>query len=244
MKKILLSVLILLIVISLGFYIYVSDYYRVDGEAVEAFLPSADIEERILDGGNIAYIPDGARAGIIFYPGGKVEYTAYTPLMRALAERGILAVLVKMPHNLAVLKQGAADGIREEFADIESWYMAGHSLGGSMAASYISKNADTFDGLILLAAYSTADLTDSGLYVSSIYGSEEGVMNREKYGEYMTNLPTGTAETVIDGGNHAGFGMYGEQKGDGQAKISAAEQIGQTAEIIEHFISSKEIGEG
>ena len=121
--------------------------------------------------------------------------------------------------------------------------MAGHSLGGSMAASYISKNADTFDGLILLAAYSTADLTDSGLYVSSIYGSEDGVMNREKYGEYMTNLPTGTAETVIDGGNHAGFGMYGEQKGDGQAKISAAEQIGQTAEIIEHFISSKELGE-
>ena len=238
MKKILLSVLILLIVISAGFYIYVSDYYHADTESCETFLQDADIEEKILDGGSVAYIPSDAKTGLIFYPGGKVEHTAYTPLMRALAERGILAVLVKMPHNLAVLKQGAADGIREEFADIENWYMAGHSLGGSMAASYISKNADTFDGLILLAAYSTADLTDRGLYVSSIYGSEDGVMNMEKYGEYMTNLPTGTAETVIDGGNHAGFGMYGEQKGDGQAKISAAEQIGQTAEIIEHFINN------
>ena len=238
MKKILLSVLILLIVISAGFYIYVSDYYHADTESCEAFLPSADIEERILDGGNIAYIPDGARAGVIFYPGGKVEYTAYTPLMRALAQRGILAVLVKMPHNLAVLNQGAAEGIQDEFDEVERWYMAGHSLGGSMAASYISKNAGDFSGLILLASYSTADLTDSGLYVATIYGSEDGVMNREKYGEYMTNLPAGTAETVIDGGNHAGFGMYGEQKGDGEAKISAADQITMTAEIIAHFINT------
>ncbi len=36
------------------------------------------------------------------------------------------------------------------------------------------------DGLVLLAAYSTADLTDSGLRVYSTYGSEDGVLNREK----------------------------------------------------------------
>ena len=238
MKKILLSVLILLIVISAGFYIYVSDYYHADTESCETFLQDADIEEKILDGGSVAYIPSDAKTGLIFYPGGKVEHTAYEPLMRALAQRGILAVLVKMPHNLAVLKMNAADEIREEFADINSWYIAGHSLGGSMAAYYVSENVDSFDGLILLAAYSTADLSESGLNVASIYGSEDGVMSREKYGEYMPNLPTGTAETVIDGGNHAGFGMYGEQKGDGEAKISAAEQITQTAQIIEHFINT------
>ena len=238
MKKIILCILLTVAILFGGFYIYVSDYYRTDTEAVEAFSPATVIEERHLDGGSVAYVPEDASAGVIFYPGGKVEYTAYEPLMVALAERGILAVLVKMPFNLAVLKQNAADGIREQFDGIDSWYMAGHSLGGSMAASYISKNREDFDGLILLAAYSTADLSDSGLRVASVYGSEDGVMNREKYGEYMANLPTGTAQTVIDGGNHAYFGMYGEQKGDGEARISASAQITQTAEILSHFIST------
>lgn len=238
MKKILLCILATVLLLLAGCYIYVEDYYHTDTDAVEAFMPGAQIEERELDDGSIAYIPGSASAGIIFYPGGKVEYTAYEPLMRSLAERGILTVLVKMPCNLAVLKQNAADGIREQFAEVESWYMAGHSLGGSMAASYISKNRDDFDGLILLAAYSTADLSDSELNVASIYGSEDGVMNREKYGEYMKNLPTGTVETVIDGANHANFGMYGEQKGDGEARISGTDQITKTAEIIDHFIKT------
>ena len=143
MKKIILYILLTVAILFGGFYIYVSDYYRTDTEAVEAFSPATVIEERHLDGG-VAYVPEDASAGVIFYPGGKVEYTAYEPLMVALAERGILAVLVKMPFNLAVLKQNAADGIREQFDGIDSWYMAGHSLGGSMAASYISKNTEDF----------------------------------------------------------------------------------------------------
>ena len=76
------------------------------------------------------------------------------------------------------------------------------------------------DGLVLLAAYSIADLTDSGLRVYSTYGSEDGVLNREKYEADRPNLPQDTTETVIDGGCHAGFGSYGAQKGDGAPVIS------------------------
>ena len=65
--------------------------------------------------------------------------------MHSLAEKGVFTVLVTMPGNLAVLDMNAADGICEQYPEIESWYMAGHSLGGSMAASYISENADNFD---------------------------------------------------------------------------------------------------
>ena len=106
-----------------------------------------------------------------------------------------------------------------------------------MAASYIAKHRGEFDGLILLAAYSTADLSASGFEVASIYGSLDGVMNRDKYGEYLINLPADLSETVIDGGNHAGFGMYGEQKGDGKATLTATEQIELTAEIIKNFVN-------
>ena len=109
----------------------------------------------------------------------KVENTAYAPLLHDLAEDGILCVLVKMPCNLAVLDRNAADSIPERFSEVTDWYIGGHSLGGAMAASYAAKHTDELDGLVLLAAYSTADLTDSGLRVYAAYGSEDGVLNRK-----------------------------------------------------------------
>ena len=132
----------------------------------------------------------------------------------------------------AVLNRNAADSIPERFSEVTDWYIGGHSLGGAMAASYAAKHTDELDGLVLLAAYSTADLTDSGLRVYSTYGSEDGVLNREKYEADRTNLPQDTTETVIDGGCHAGFGSYGAQKGDGTPTISAEEQQRQTADAL------------
>lgn len=41
---------------------------------------------------------------------------------------------------------------------------------------------------------------------------------------------------MIPGGNHAGFGCYGPQNGDGEAGISATEQIQYTAEEITAFV--------
>ena len=96
----------------------------------------------------------------------------------------------------------------------------------------IMAQAHRLDGLVLLAAYSTADLTDSGLRVYAAYGSEDGVLNREKYEADRVNLPQDTTETVIDGGCHAGFGSYGAQKGDGTPTISAEEQQRQTADAL------------
>ncbi len=49
-----------------------------------------------------------------------------------------------------------------------------------MAASYLGKHTDEYDGLILLAAYSTADLSDSDLKVLSLYSSNDGVLSMEK----------------------------------------------------------------
>ena len=130
----------------------------------------------------------------------------------------------------------AADGIAEKFPQIDSWYIGGHSLGGAMAASYAAKHSDELDGLVLLAAYSTADLMDSGLRVYTTYGSEDGVLNREKLEVNRGNLPQDTTETVINGGCHAGFGSYGSQKGDGEPAISAEEQQQQTADVVAAWI--------
>ena len=170
--------------------------------------------------------------GIIFYPGGSVEPEAYAPLMYAVAEEGYLCVIVKMPLKLAVLDADKADKVREKYPNVADWYMAGHSLGGAMAAGYAHENASQIRGLILLAAYSTEDLTKDNLEVLSIYGSMDCVLNMENYEEYRRNLPADMTELILDGGNHANFGNYGAQKGDGVAKLSAEEQKAATAEAI------------
>ena len=91
---------------------------------------------------------------------------------------------------------------------------------------------------IYVSDYYHADLTDSGLRVYAAYGSEDGVLNREKYEADRINLPQDTTETVIDGGCHAGFGSYGAQKGDGAPVISAEEQQQQTADALAAWMNS------
>lgn len=235
--RIILSVcLALLLVIGIGGYAYMSDYYHADETALEVMAYQTDRVQTEQDGDVIWFVPEDPIAGLIFYPGGKVEHTAYAPLMRACAENGILCALVRMPGNLAVLDPNAADGLQEAYPEITTWYIAGHSLGGAMAANYAAAHAEDFDGLILLAAYSTKDLTGTPLRVLSVYGSEDGVMNRESYEKNRANLPADTTEVVLDGGCHAQFGCYGPQAGDGIPTISGEEQLRQTAEAITVFI--------
>lgn len=218
---------------------YVCDYYRADEEAIGAFLPEgAEWNEKPC--GTIVFQPDNARKGLIFYPGGKVENDAYIPLMQACAQRGILCVMVEMPFNLAVLDINSADGIREEYPEIESWYIGGHSLGGSMAALYLADHHEEFDGLVLLGSYSTEDLSKTELDVLSVYGSEDGVLDFEKYDENRKNLPADFSELVIEGGCHAFFGMYGPQDGDGTPTVSNGEQIELTAAAIAEMVEKTE----
>ena len=234
------SILLILFVAAICFG-YLSDYYRADISAITAYLPQNAAWKEDLDG-TIVFTPENAVNGLIFYPGGKVEYTAYLPLMHALSEQGILCVLVEMPFHLAVLDIHAADGIQKEYPQIEHWYIGGHSLGGAMASAYLESASDPFDGLVLLGAYSTSDLSDTELEVLSVYGSEDKVMNRDKYESNRSNLPDDFTEVIIDGGCHAGFGMYGAQDGDGVPSVSSEEQISQTADAIAAMMHNTQKG--
>ena len=234
-KKIaLIASLLLLLAVVAAMLIYLTTYYHADEEAIEAFT-ALGISELEDEDGNLVFTPTlPTEVGFIFYPGGKVEHTAYVPLMRALAEDGIFSVLVEMPFNLAIFDTGAAKDVMDAYPQIEKWYIGGHSLGGAMAASFAAgeDGADIL-GVALLAAYSTEPLECE---VLSVYGSEDGVLNMEKYEEYRKNLGEGATEQIIDGGSHSYFGMYGEQSGDGVAKITPEEQIRLTARLIRELI--------
>ena len=216
--------------------IYVSDYYRAKDDEIEAFTPKMTTE--IYKKDHISIGDEKSEIGFVFYPGGKVDHLSYLPLMRDLARRGIFCVLYDMPFNLAVFGANSASEIAEEYPDVGQWYIGGHSLGGSMAASCLSKNPTVFKGLVLLGSYSATDISSLDIRVLSVYGSEDGVMNRDKYEENKKNIPKDFTETVIEGASHAYFGMYGEQDGDGEARISAEQQITITSGVIFDFLKS------
>lgn len=229
-KGLIIAAIVLVALVGL-FLVYVSDFYPAQQEAQDCLVQAEETEDYIL------FSPEEPKAGLIFYPGGKVEEEAYAPLMAELAEKGILGVLIRMPHRLAFLDPDAAEGIPEQFPEIRDWYIGGHSLGGAIAAAYAGKNMEQFRGLVLLASYSTADLSASGMKVLSIFGSEDGVLTRSRYEELKSMLPKGFTELVIRGGCHAWFGDYGSQEGDGTPTISPEEQLKQTVNAILKMIA-------
>ena len=226
-------ILIILVALVAG---YINDYYKADKAAINAVqYENVDVVEH--EGGFTAYVPKGEiKAGLVFYPGGKVEYIAYEPLLKACADQGILCIAVEMPCNLAVFGINKGMNAIELYPDVENWYIGGHSLGGTSAAICASSNEDTFKGVILLASYSIVDI--SSFPTLSIYGSNDKVLNLDKYDKFSDKLPKDElfVEYVIDGGNHAYFGMYGNQKGDGKADITNIEQIKITADQIAKFV--------
>ena len=231
--KVLLGIVLSMLLLIGSAYLYVSDYYRADGatenRTLHADLHITDTKDALIIGA------DHATTALIFYPGGKVDHRAYEPLMLLIAQQGMLCIVPKMPFNLAVFAIDAADRFIPLYPEIESWYVGGHSLGGSMAASYAAKKGAGLEGVILLASYSTADLFSSGLRVLSIYGSKDSVLSKESYQKYGGNLPSNVTSLVLQGANHAGFGAYGPQKGDGIADISAQEQQAAAAQAIAEF---------
>lgn len=240
-NKILVIGIIAAIIIGILAYVghaYINDYYHAGKMASEAMISDNEVTVNKINDYLIAFEPKEIKAGFIFYPGGKVEFTAYAPLMHELAKNGILCILPHMPGNLAIFNINAADDLKDYYPDVTDWYIGGHSLGGSMAATYISHHTDEYKGLILLAAYSTKDLSSTDLNCISIYGSDDKVLSLEKYKKNKNNLPAAVKEFVIDGGCHSYFGNYGMQSKDGTPQISNKEQILSTVDFIINSIEN------
>lgn len=217
-KRILCIICIVTALIFAGFFAYVNDYYRGDEEAYAALEDDENVDVTIEDDRIIFEPADDYDTGIIFYPGGKVETEAYAPLCRKYAENGFYVILVDMPFRLAILDIDKADDVIDDTVD--HWYMAGHSLGGVCAGAYAYEHTDTIEGVILLASYSTKDLSETDLKVLSLYGSNDQILSMDSYEENKSNLPSSMMEEILIGGNHSQFGSYGLQDGDGEAKIT------------------------
>lgn len=234
-KRWIVLLLSLLIILSAGLY------YLFDTYPATSVVHSQNVSVTYDDNKVLVLKPingDTTEVGIVFYQGGKVDEQAYIELFAPLVERGITVYIPAMPFELAVFNFNKADKVFSNY-NHDSWYVGGHSLGGSMIASYTSKHQSEIDGLFLLAAYSTSDLVDYKGDVISIYGDKDKVLSMNSFEKNMKNLPENAVVEIIEGGNHAQFGTYGFQKGDGQATITTEQQQEIVREKIYNMIESR-----
>lgn len=238
-KKITLAIIGVILVVAvigvIALYVYTSDYYRSEVGIEDFTGNTAYTVEEFSEG--IFVDGSGTKDAVIFYPGAKVEYTAYLPLCTKLAQQGVDCFLVEMPFHLAIFGMNKAGKIMNDY-DYENWYLAGHSLGGAFGANYVAEHVEEFAGLILLAAYPTKPLVSEDLKVISIYGNKDTVLNKENVDAGKEFVPEHYTEIGLGGANHAGFANYGPQEGDGEATMDREKQQDMTVKYIMKMIQT------
>lgn len=225
----LITFLLFIVVLTGTFFYYVSDYYQADDIAITVMKKEETtyFEDDLI----ILSSKTPSETALIFYPGAKVEYSAYLPILQKIQEgTGITCILVKMPFNMAIFDANRADEIIVQFPEVKNWYLGGHSMGGAMASNYASNHQDKVKGLILLASYIYGDYPDENTL--TIYGTLNTSVSDKI--DYEKNI------VAIEGGNHAQFGNYGKQKGDAEATISREEQQEIAVEAIKEFLITNE----
>ena len=200
----------------------------------------SDSEVRIMQESDlIAFEPAASQpsSGFILYPGARVDFRSYSPLLREIAARNHLVVVLRSPLNLSFFNANGADEVIAAYPQITNWVIGGHSLGGVVAASYVARRP-AVSGLALWASYPADDsLIETNARVLSIYGSNDGLTTPLEVLQSQRLLPPDATFVEIRGGNHSQFGSYGPQPGDREATIPAEEQWAQitdaTTELLE-----------
>ena len=240
LKRISVGIIIILVLATIGFVWWGNTPLEAMSEALAAL--ESDNDVLVINKKRMVFSPinTSTKTGVIIYPGGHVDPRAYAPLAKEIARNGYLVILPPMPLNLAVFDMNVADEIMEANPEIETWFVGGHSLGGAMAAEYVAANPSKVDGLFLWASYS-AESTDLSiipdLKVLSIYGTEDGGVEEIRISD--NRLPADTVWVEMEGANHAQFGWYGIQPGDGVATISREEEQAWILKETIAFIETK-----
>jgi len=238
-KTIIWLVLLVILIALIGFSIWAYTPLGPMPEAISAMVSTSEVIVEEYTWLVFQPVDTPINTGLVIYPGGRVDPRSYAPAAKQLAEDGFLGVIVPMPFNLAIFGWQKAGEVIENFPEIDHWVVAGHSLGGSMAARYAIRKPTDVDGLVLWATYpaSSDDLLNSNLIIMSIYGTNDGLITEQDITNSSLLLPENTSWVAIDGGNHAQFGWYGDQAGDNPASISREKQqqriIESTRQIVD-----------
>ncbi|MFK0242114.1 alpha/beta hydrolase [Microbacterium sp. NPDC090281] len=171
--------------------------------------------------------------GLVFIPGAKVDPWAYAAILQGLAEDGVTVVITRPWLNLAFFDPRGLDAFTSAAPDVDVWSVGGHSLGGVRACQL----ASDADALVLFASYCANDLSETGLPVLSLSGSEDGLSTPQKIADARDQLPADADMEEIEGASHASFGDYGPQDGDGTPTISSDDMHAEVTRLAEAFLA-------
>lgn len=163
----------------------------------------------------------GSTTGLVFVPGAKVDPYAYLYKLSGIVEDGVTVVLTKPTLNFAILDQRSLETFTAAPPGIDRWFVGGHSLGGVKACQY-AENGDVA-GLVLFGSYCATDLSDSGTPALSFVGENDRLSTPEEVADAAGSLPEDAVTVDIPGANHADFGDYGAQPGDGESAADDSE---------------------
>ncbi|PIC99362.1 alpha/beta hydrolase [Sporosarcina sp. P29] len=235
--KLFVGLAILLLMSAVGFFLFASSYYTAQAYAKENIQSDSDVT--VENGKELVFEPTSNKKniGFIFYQGAKVEAEAYAPLAKEIAKQGYTVIIPHLPLKMAIFSPDRADKVIRNHPEIDTWLIGGHSLGGVTASDYASRH-EKISALVLLASYpgSHTDLSETSVDILSISASRDEVADAKAIQAAKSSMPENAKFIEIEGGNHAGFGDYGEQKGDGKATISNEEQMMQTSAAIVELI--------
>ncbi|PHE76806.1 alpha/beta hydrolase [Bacillus wiedmannii] len=223
------SLLGILLIGSISFFVWSQFTYKPTKEALSLVEDKKDEE-------NIVFGEKDGKIGVIFYQGAKVEAEAYSYLGEALAKDGHFVVMPELPLNLAIFGINAVDSVMEKYPEVQKWYVAGHSMGGAMISKYAFQHEEKVDGIIFLGSYPADDFSTKSIPMLSIYGEVDALATVEKIGNNKKLMSKNTTMHMIKGGNHAHFGMYGEQKGDNASLITPKAQRDETVKVMEEWL--------
>lgn len=176
---------------------------------------------------------------IIYFPGALVDSASYGIWADKIADASYDVYLLKVPFSLAVIDGNAPEEIIEAHPS-QRFVIGGHSLGGVMASRYVAEHPQDTAGLLLMGSYpdEKGSIADTQLPVLSLTASNDEVLDWDNYQASKDYLPASTDYEEIAGGNHGGFGSYGDQSGDGTATISNEEQQEQIASLVITWLSA------
>jgi len=210
--KILAAIVIVVPLLAFGWLSY-STQKRLASPAEDALAALvADESVRIESGDWLVMRPADAEpaAGLIVYPGANCDIRGYAPVLREVAAQGYLVVAVSMPFDFSIFAPNSANDVRDAFPEIRQWVIAGHSMGGAMAARYAFEHQDDLAGLILWDSYppETNSLSDSRLPIVHIHRATMDRRPSAKFEAQRHLFPDSSVWVPIPGGNHMYFGSF------------------------------------
>jgi hypothetical protein len=237
--RIVLTLTFLFVVCAIVFVVWALDTSQPESKAYTEAISNLAI---IIDShdGFITIRPAGKKpeVGLLFYPGARIEPSAYVAKLAAIAEAANIQIAIGSPLlNLAFLSINQADDMRTALPGVTRWFVGGHSLGGSMACVYASSHSDTLEGVVLFGTYCGTDISNSSLRVLSINGERDGVFPPAIISERKEELPSNAHMVLVPGMNHAQIGNYGPQSGDNEPTISEAEAREALVDTVKAFFA-------